>query len=66
MLAQKWAEFVEVIVTSAKVSIHSFVTLRQNGIFGFEKLQFSRKKYDKLTFFGPIILKKKMEKNENS
>ena len=44
MLAQKWAEFVEVIVTSAKVSIHSFVTLRQNGIFGFDKLQFSRKK----------------------
>ena len=53
MLAQKWAEFVEVIVTSAKVSIHSFVTLRQNGFFGFDKLQFSRKKIKLTDFFWP-------------
>ena len=63
MLAQKWAEFVEVIVTSAKVSIHSFVTLRQNGIFGFDKLQFSRKKIKSADFFWTNNFeKKKMKK----
>ena len=60
MLAQKWAEFVEVIVTSAKVSIHSFVTLRQNDIFGFDKSKFSRKKKKK--YFEKNCIKLKIHR----